>query len=593
MDKKENLNEALSALSMLRRKKQEETSTKTDATKEARIKLFETFSANKTILDVDEVAEHSAPVCEPTSAVSQTEKNETNFSEKENANTTPTADSLNAEKTVDEPVLDVPFCEPTQNFESVESNTAESDEKNVSESTTQIKVVENTVVDTISFENTEFVDEETYLSNDSSNELENAKTSVEEEEDDSDDEIVEKDEEEKDTLEDNDTSEQNTITDENEDRLDYDYPQKNFCQMQDNPSDEYLFGNQNKDETSELADKNEAEENENNFSQDNEEENDDDKPVTFDDSDMSEKSIFDVAEQNDEEDEWEPEAAADTSSVHNSVKNVDISYATSASDEEVVRFLDGDNKSDSRDLEVENTTLNNSETGGELQESNVEKETETSAEADELQEEVEQEETQTDPELYEKFVPMTLIPKNNLPVKNESVEEKDVMFDLSDERHQQVEKDEEESKNEPVLEAATQSQVAFDVTAPLPEKKQAGTTQTISNDEISEAKKFAWWAYILFFIPLLINRKNKFALFHANEGLDIFIIDMLSIAVIISYWAIKTSLIWAEFTLMVLYFGAIGFLILTTLTKLVMIIASIKGKYFQTPWLWKTQIIKK
>ena len=44
--------------------------------------------------------------------------------------------------------------------------------------------------------------------------------------------------------------------------------------------------------------------------------------------------------------------------------------------------------------------------------------------------------------------------------------------------------------------------------------------------EIIAGKPFAWLAYILFFIPLLFKKNNRFVRLHANEGLELNIIDL-------------------------------------------------------------------
>ncbi|MBE5735715.1 MAG: hypothetical protein E7361_04685 [Clostridiales bacterium] len=110
-------------------------------------------------------------------------------------------------------------------------------------------------------------------------------------------------------------------------------------------------------------------------------------------------------------------------------------------------------------------------------------------------------------------------------------------------------------------------------------------------DDIKKTKKYAWLAYILFFIPLLINRKSKFVRLHANEGLEIFIFDLLATALILTNTLITFSAISSIIGIICKLFG-VGLFILTGITKIFQIIQVIRGKATQTPWLWKSRMIK-
>jgi len=51
-------------------------------------------------------------------------------------------------------------------------------------------------------------------------------------------------------------------------------------------------------------------------------------------------------------------------------------------------------------------------------------------------------------------------------------------------------------------------------------------TQEIDTKDINENKAMAVLAYILFFIPLLAAKESKFAMYHANQGLVLFLSAM-------------------------------------------------------------------
>lgn len=105
--------------------------------------------------------------------------------------------------------------------------------------------------------------------------------------------------------------------------------------------------------------------------------------------------------------------------------------------------------------------------------------------------------------------------------------------------------------------------------------------------EAKQAKGYAWLAYILFFIPLFINRKNSFVKFHANEGLEINIIDIISIIFILIGALVKPVSI---ITILLVILG-VGLLSLTFITKIIMIIHSIRGLRKKSPWLFNLTII--
>ena len=110
--------------------------------------------------------------------------------------------------------------------------------------------------------------------------------------------------------------------------------------------------------------------------------------------------------------------------------------------------------------------------------------------------------------------------------------------------------------------------------------------------EIREAKSYAWLGYLLFFIPLLINRKNRFARIHANEGLELNIMEILGALLILPYFVLKdVTGVWVTVELICALAGTV-LLGMCALTIIPMMICAMCGLQFQTPWLWKKRIIK-
>ena len=111
--------------------------------------------------------------------------------------------------------------------------------------------------------------------------------------------------------------------------------------------------------------------------------------------------------------------------------------------------------------------------------------------------------------------------------------------------------------------------------------------KTAIDEDAKQARGYAWLAYILFFIPLFINRKNSFVRFHANEGLEVNIIDLIGLTLTLVGALIKPA---SLITILLVVLG-IGLLSLTLITKIIMIIHSVRGKRKQSPWFFKLTII--
>lgn len=114
----------------------------------------------------------------------------------------------------------------------------------------------------------------------------------------------------------------------------------------------------------------------------------------------------------------------------------------------------------------------------------------------------------------------------------------------------------------------------------------------ITPEDISESKKYAWLAYILFFIPLLINRNNEYVRHNANEGLEINLCDFIGVVLILLNTFINTSNLVGSFILLLGSIIGVGLLVLTTITKVYMIVATLLGKRANTPWFWNIRMIR-
>jgi len=114
----------------------------------------------------------------------------------------------------------------------------------------------------------------------------------------------------------------------------------------------------------------------------------------------------------------------------------------------------------------------------------------------------------------------------------------------------------------------------------------------LTPEEIKAGRGIAWLAYILFFIPLLIKRNNRFVRIHVNEGLDINIAEVIGTLLILPFFLLKNVTGTAEIAVYVA--GILGVVILAAcaLTIIPVMIGSLCGAQFQIPWLFRRRLIR-
>lgn len=124
-------------------------------------------------------------------------------------------------------------------------------------------------------------------------------------------------------------------------------------------------------------------------------------------------------------------------------------------------------------------------------------------------------------------------------------------------------------------------------------KGKGAYVQTSSDDDIKSGKGIAWLAYIIFFIPLLFNGKNKYVRWHANEGFELFLMDIIGAGLFCVGWFLKSSN--AIYTILLLASLTAGAVVvaLSVFTRIAMIPFALAGKEVQHPWLFhKFRFIK-
>lgn len=106
----------------------------------------------------------------------------------------------------------------------------------------------------------------------------------------------------------------------------------------------------------------------------------------------------------------------------------------------------------------------------------------------------------------------------------------------------------------------------------------ADTTTEFTSEDIEKNKLMAVLAYILFFIPLLAAKDSKFARFHTNQGLVLFLAGIISsilLVIPVIGWIIAPILS-----------------IVITVLAVIGIINSLNGKAKELPIIGKFKILK-
>lgn len=130
-----------------------------------------------------------------------------------------------------------------------------------------------------------------------------------------------------------------------------------------------------------------------------------------------------------------------------------------------------------------------------------------------------------------------------------------------------------------------------------PPKEPKKGTERIELDkmEVMSGRGFAWLSYILFFLPLIFKGRNRFVRLHANEGLELNIMELLAGLMIGQYFLLPMWLgtltgIAGTISLIACVVGA-ALLIACVFTAVIMIFIALFGIQAQTPWLWHKRML--
>ena len=127
---------------------------------------------------------------------------------------------------------------------------------------------------------------------------------------------------------------------------------------------------------------------------------------------------------------------------------------------------------------------------------------------------------------------------------------------------------------------------------PPKEEKQGRETISLDKMEIREGRGVAWMAYILFFIPLLFRRDNRYVRLAANNGLRLNLIEILGGILFSLQFFVKNAGDKVQIYITCASVAGLAILGACAIMILPMIIYTMFGGQFNMPWLWKKRMIK-
>lgn len=110
-------------------------------------------------------------------------------------------------------------------------------------------------------------------------------------------------------------------------------------------------------------------------------------------------------------------------------------------------------------------------------------------------------------------------------------------------------------------------------------------TYRFDANDICRSRGLAWLSYlgILFLIPLLVNRESSFSKFHANQGLLLFMIELV-LSVVLRILSLIPVVRWFALILNILYIPVL-------ILMIVGIINAVQGRAGRLPVIGNIELI--
>ena len=182
--------------------------------------------------------------------------------------------------------------------------------------------------------------------------------------------------------------------------------------------------------------------------------------------------------------------------------------------------------------------------------------------------------------------------KRSVSIMNTETGEKQVIIDLTKEREENQNPDENveaQAEGQDIIEDGTHPQ------SEIQKGKKTYKLKKYKKDIIPEDTKsgrgVAWLAYILFFIPLLFKGNNTFVRHHANEGLELNIMEIVAAGLILPYFLIESTTATMTYVLMAMAFGGLLLAICLVIAMLMSMIFAMCGLTSNLPFFWGFRFI--
>ena len=186
--------------------------------------------------------------------------------------------------------------------------------------------------------------------------------------------------------------------------------------------------------------------------------------------------------------------------------------------------------------------------------------------------------------------------KRSVSIMNTETGEKQVIIDMSKEKEENV-----VNENGEVVEGMPEDTtgVSQDKTSYHRDEIQKGKKtyklkkykRDIIPEDRASGRKVAWLAYILFFIPLLFMGNNTFVRHHANEGLELNIMEVVAAGLIIPFFVITAETEAILYTLVAMFVAGVMLAIILVVCFVMSVVLSLCGQTSSLPFFWGFRFI--
>ena len=185
--------------------------------------------------------------------------------------------------------------------------------------------------------------------------------------------------------------------------------------------------------------------------------------------------------------------------------------------------------------------------------------------------------------------------KRSVSIMNTETGEKQVIIDMSKEKEEVLNENGEVVESLPEDNTGIPQEKTTHHREEIQKGKKTYKLKKYKKDIIPEDKiqgrKVAWLAYILFFIPLMFMGNNTFVRHHANEGLELNIMEIVAAILIVPFFVIQAQTETIMYVLVIMLICGIMLALVLAIAMLMSIIFSLCGQTSNLPFFWGFRFI--